>query len=532
MSQRDGSSFHGRRLRPSHPQTAMRNSPRRRRNARAGSRNPQRLMRTSPRPDIRGYLPLHDRRRDARFENRVHPLDPDVPNQQEIVKQYCRYSAEIKSGKNVKQMVNRALQFATSDPAGPVYLCGAREVMEEDLTPYHLKQEEWSSVEPAALSEGAVARIGEALVKAREPLVITGYSGRNHDAVGALVKLADTVKGLRVLDTGGSDMCFPADHRAWLGLRYGVDECVKTADLILVLDCDVPWINTHNHPSHTAQIFHIDTDVLKRQMPVFYIAASARYSADSFTALTQLNNYISSSQSLTAYEDFHTKQWAKLLTSYETRMTNISIQAQPKENGSFGTGHLCATLRNLVPHDTIWAIEAVTNTPFAADNIRATIPGTWINCGGGGLGWSGGGALGIKLASTQIHGPNNPKFVVQIVGDGTFLFSVPSSVYWISQRYNLPILTIVLNNKGWNAPRKSMLLVHPDGLGSKVSNRELNIEIAGPDYAGIARAASGGWCFGGKVDSTGNLATVLREAVEAVKGGRTAVVEAVVEPGC
>jgi thiamine pyrophosphate-dependent acetolactate synthase large subunit-like protein len=68
----------------------------------------------------------------------------DVPDQKQIVAQYCRYTAEIKSGKNVKQMVNRALQFACSDPAGPVYLCGAREVMEEDLEPYGLEQAHWS----------------------------------------------------------------------------------------------------------------------------------------------------------------------------------------------------------------------------------------------------------------------------------------------------------------------------------------------------------------------------------------------------
>jgi len=37
------------------------------------------------------------------------------------------------------------------------------------------------------------------------------------------------------------------------------------------------------------------------------------------------------------------------------------------------------------------------------------------------------------------------------VGDGTFLFSVPGSVYWISKRYNIPVLTIVLNNKGKSA---------------------------------------------------------------------------------
>ena len=96
-----------------------------------------------------------------------------------------------------------------SDPKGPVYLFGAREAMEEDLTPYHLEQAYWHPVEPAALPPKGVETIAEALVNAQEPLVITGYSGRNHAAVKELVDLADKVKGLRVLDTGGSDMCFP-----------------------------------------------------------------------------------------------------------------------------------------------------------------------------------------------------------------------------------------------------------------------------------------------------------------------------------
>lgn len=71
--------------------------------------------------------------------------------------------------------------------------------------------------------------IAEALVEAKEPLLITGYSGRNHAAPGELVKLAETVKGLRVLDTGASDMCFPSNHRASFGLRCGVDDSIKTA---------------------------------------------------------------------------------------------------------------------------------------------------------------------------------------------------------------------------------------------------------------------------------------------------------------
>lgn len=457
----------------------------------------------------------------------------DVPDQKQIVAQYCRYTAEIKTGKNIKQMVNRALQFACSDPAGPVYLCGAREVMEEDLTPYQLEQSYWNPVEPAALSEAAVKRISEALVGAKDPLIVTGYSGRNHASPGALVKLANTVKGLRILDTGGSDMCFPADHRAWLGLRFGIHKAIETADVILVIDCDVPWINTQCHPSKSAEVYHIDTDVLKKQMPVAYLNAVARYFADSFTAITQLTKYISSDLSQQITSQSFNQKWDALAESHSKLLATIASAAEPKADGTFGTGYLCQTLRKLVPSDTIWAIEAVTNTAFVADNIQATLPGSWINCGGGGLGWSGGGTLGIKLASEYENGPGKGKFVVQIVGDGTFLFSVPGSVYWISQRYKIPVLTIVLNNKGWNAPKKSLLLVHPNGLGSKVTNEELNISFAPvPDYAGIAKAAAGGNLFAEKVAKVEDLEDVLKRAIESVKSGTTAVIDAVVQLGC
>ncbi|KAL3425029.1 thiamine pyrophosphate enzyme [Phlyctema vagabunda] len=457
----------------------------------------------------------------------------DVPDQKLILGQYCRYTAEIKTGRNVKQMVNRALQFATSDPTGPVYLCGAREVMEEDLTPYQLQQAHWNPVEPAALSDAAVKTIAEALVGAKSPLLITGYSGRNHASVPALVKLTELVKGLRVLDTGGSDMCFPADQRAWLGLRYGIDKSIPEADVIVVIDCDVPWINTQCSPSKDAKIYHIDVDPLKQLMPVFYLSAMARYRADSFTSVTQLNNYLSSpelTKKLSA--ESYTQKWEALAEAHAKRLSSIAELAKPHADGTFGTGHLCRTLRKIVPEDTIWAIEAVTQTGFVADNIQATFPGSWINCGGGGLGWSGGGSLGIKLASEYENGPGKGKFVVQIVGDGTFLFSVPGSVYWICQRYKIPILTIVLNNKGWNAPRKSLLLVHPDGEGSRSTNEELNISFDPvPDYSGIAKAAAGGKLFAEKVAKVDDLEDVLTRAVESVKNGTTAVIDAVVVLG-
>jgi thiamine pyrophosphate-dependent acetolactate synthase large subunit-like protein len=451
----------------------------------------------------------------------------DVPDQKQIVAQYCRYTGEIKTGKNVKQIVNRALSFAMSDPKGPVYLYGAREPMEEDLTPYQLNLDYWRPVEPSALPPSGVKNIAEALVNAQEPLVIAGYTGRNHDAVQELVRLANNVKGLRVLDTGGSDMCFPANHPAWLGLRYGNDPSIKTADVILVIDCDVPWINTQCHPKDTAKIFHVDVDPLKQQMPVFYLNAIQRYRADSYTSFSQLNEYLETKLKDKLSSELFTSRWSALQESHKKKLETIANEAKVDEQGHFATPYLCQQLKALCPNDTIWAIEAVTQTGFVADQIQATLPGSWINCGGGGLGWSGGGALGIKLA-TDTEGKK--QFVCQIVGDGTYLFSVPGSVYWISQRYKIPILTIVLNNKGWNAPRRSMLLVHPDGEGSKVSNEELNISFAPtPDYSGIAKAASGGEIWAGHASTAEELGKLLPEAIKSVLEGKSAVLDAHLE---
>lgn len=458
-----------------------------------------------------------------------------MPDQKQIVSQYCRYTGEIKSGKNIKQMVNRALQFATSDPQGPAYLVGAREALAEDIEPYYLDQNVWQRVVPAALSREAVKQICEFLVKAKEPLLITGYSGRNPAAVPELVKLADTVGGLRVLDTGGSDMCFPANHPAWLGLRYGVEDSIKTADFILVVDCDVPWIPTQCKPKADAKIIHIDIDPLKQQMPVFYIPAIARYQADSKTSFHQLHNYLVSDPELskTLSSDVFEERWRSLEASHTARLQTISHQgALPSDPAApLNASTLTSQIRTALPADTIWVIEAVTLTSFVADQIQATLPSSWLNCGGGGLGWSGGAALGIKLASDTVNGGTGKgRFVCQIVGDGTFLFSVPASVYWISRRYSLPVLTVVLNNKGWNAPRKSLLLVHPEGEGSKASNEQLNIELdPSPDYAGIAKAAAGGKLWAGKVSNVGELLGLLPQAVQSVKEGVGAVLEVKLE---
>src|SRR6185437_13755626 len=83
----------------------------------------------------------------------------DVFDQRGIVREYAKYSNEIRTGRNIKQVVHRAFQFATSAPQGPVYLMAAREVMEEEVPRIDVDPAGFKPIAPAALAPGDVEAI-------------------------------------------------------------------------------------------------------------------------------------------------------------------------------------------------------------------------------------------------------------------------------------------------------------------------------------------------------------------------------------
>jgi thiamine pyrophosphate-dependent acetolactate synthase large subunit-like protein len=371
----------------------------------------------------------------------------DAPNQKAIVVDYCRFTGDFRTGRTVKQMVLRAMQLALSDPKGPVYLTGAREVMAEKINdPPTVDQKKHGPIGPAALPQDAIETITQALIFAKNPLVITGYSGRNHACPEQLVRLAESIPGLRVLDTGGCDMCFPANHPSYVAFRLSFDPVTTEADVIFVLDCDVPWIPSRNPPMKDCKIYHVDIDPLNSTIGFSSFPADGRWKADSYTALNQMNQYLATApvlqEALQAVASQNRREM--LLIMHAAKLETLSKLAVPSDD-CLDIHQVGSIIKAAVPDDAVFVVEAATCAMPLSDQLQVQKPGSWINCGGAGLGWSGGAALGVKLAYNT---SGSPKFVCQVVGDGTFLFSVPSSVYWIASRYDIPVLTVVLNNKG------------------------------------------------------------------------------------
>jgi thiamine pyrophosphate-dependent acetolactate synthase large subunit-like protein len=133
---------------------------------------------------------------------------------------------------------------------------------------------------------------------------------------------------------------------------------------------------------------------------MFYINAIARFQADPVRSVQSLTAFIKAKYGHTLSSDIFESRWNRLVDDHRKRISAIALQARPSSGSRILPAYLMDQLRKACPAETVWVVEAVTNSVIASDQIQATIPGSWINCGGGGLGWSGGGALGVKLATT------------------------------------------------------------------------------------------------------------------------------------
>ncbi|PPQ68528.1 hypothetical protein CVT25_005450 [Psilocybe cyanescens] len=537
----------------------------------------------------------------------------DIPDQSAIVRQYMRHTAQLGSAKTIEQGVKRALQIATSEPKGPVYLWARREVMEEevDLESVHAISgiSKWPAIEATALSPSgerpiyaysankyseipALRQISEALLTASSPLIITSHAGRSPAAVAALTSLASLL-AIPVISSCPSTVNIPFSHPSYIGTTllfpYSHWEKLEGVDVVLVLECELPWIPMNEKPVEGTRVFVIDGgDPIKLGMGQWHVDAELICRADPGIALEQLESSLRSmgvrpqgeSWCLDTSFDGSLEEKAKfrwetlernhkrLVSELDRAEDNFQKTMRPSVPGTIPyppvvitvpnvIGVLRKTIASLTPSNgsnTLILNESISNFPAVWTHLRPESPGSVVTSGGSSLGWALGAAVGASLGARTIGAKERVSsegkeydLVVAIVGDGSFMFGVPSSAYWMARRYNTPFLTIILNNGGWKSPQLSMLGVHPVGHGRQArSGEQLSIGFGPnpPDFPQIAVAASAGWAWGarvGVVDTTSptwnqdtkpreELNTVFAKAVRMVlEERRCAVVDCVLE---
>jgi acetolactate synthase-1/2/3 large subunit len=434
-----------------------------------------------------------------------------------IVRPYVKWEYSLPSGIVVKEALARAAAFAQSDPPGPVYMMLPRETLAEewdeaDMPAYPAAR--YGSVHAGGIEPARAETIAERLMAAENPVAFTAYLGRKPHAVDLLDRLARAC-GIRVVEFNSIDLNIPQDSPC----HAGIDPLplLEQADLGLLLDTDVPFVPQSAKRAGAIEWIQIDIDPLKSDFPMWGFATDMRIPGDSAIILRQVLDAVEARA-----DDAFRKRvadriagWADAREQMASRRRTAS--ANKGVTGGLNPAFVFATLDRKLARDDVVLNEAIRNGPILQEHLSRTRPGSYVGLAGGGLGFSGGMALGLKLVQPQ-------RRIVQVIGDGGFHFSSPDSVYAVAQQYQIPIFTVVIDNGGWQAVKSATQRVYPKGVAAETDQFQ-SLLTAGRqgerrDFSDVAKAFG---AYGECVTEPNDLAAAIDRCFAALDDGKAAV---------
>ena len=440
-------------------------------------------------------------------------------DQASVVRPYVKWEYNLAWPSMAHEVVSRAGAVMQSDPTGPVYLTLPREVLAAPVDAASVGaygHQNHLPVKAQGADPSAVRAIAEQLMRSDNPMLVTAYAGRNREAPALIEKLA-VLCGMRVCEFNTIYMNIRRDSPYFAG--YNPAAFTEQADFGLMVDVDVPWIPKTTRVNPNAYWAQLDVDAIKRDIPMWGFPLNARIEGDSARLIAQLIEIIESS----ATPEFKTKAAARGLafkTAHAQNKQKAASLAQAKGVvNAINPHYLCAVMGQKIDLHDVVLNEAIRNTMAVFEQIPREVPGSLMGLSGGGLGFSAGTALGIKLAQADNR-------VIHFVGDGSFYFSNPSSVYAVANQYGLPILTVILDNGGWSAVKESTLRMYPQGEAKSTNQFASDLGYS-TDFAAIAEAAG---AHGERLTDPEQVEAAIERCLAALDAGQSALLHVRITP--
>lgn len=453
---------------------------------------------------LRGELP-------GSRDNYVHFVqDPfDIAS---LVRPYVKWDYNLPTAVVAREALRRAHTIMHTDPPGPVYMTLPREVLAEEVsaTDQAFDAQRYGPALLGGIDEARVLQIADRLLAAEQPVVITSYLGRKAEAVAALEELAQLC-GMPVVDYMASTMSISRQSPCFAG--FDPAQVLPGADVGLLLDIDVPWLPKFVQPEAQTWWAHVDVDPIKQDYPMWGFATDLRVQADAGTVLRQVAAMVRERANAGFHERAARRMQALRAASAQRQNAWAQVASKPGQVDAIAPAWFCAALgRALAPQDIV-INEAVRNSPAVMQQIPRSEPMSFFGGAGGGLGYSGGMALGAKLARPDAR-------VVHMVGDGGFHFCTPSSVYATAQRCNLPIFTVVLDNGGWQAVKEAVLRVYPDGAAAQADEYQSRLQGPARQFEMVGQAFG---AYGECLRDPAQADAAIARCLQALQEGRSAV---------
>ena len=331
-------------------------------------------------------------------------------DQGSIVREFVKWDYEVRTNQNLPAVVARAYKIAMSEPRGPVYMTLPREWLCEAMESTQVVSGPLTPASKAQADPAVLDKVADLLLAASDPLIVTKYLGRNPEAVGHLVALADAlaipvVQNLNYVN-------FPTNHPLYVGnqtLKHA-----KNADVLFFIDIDVPWEPPRRDAIRSdAKIIHLERDPLFTGIPGWGFPTDLPVTACSEVALPTLSSIILKKLAAGgANKRVIDERRKKTEAEHEAWMAEISSSIDAaREQKPMNPIWVSKCIGDIMDDKTILFNETVTSK--LAEVIPLNRPGSHFNTPPAGhLGWALGAAVGAKLGAPDAT-------VIAAVGDGS-----------------------------------------------------------------------------------------------------------------
>jgi acetolactate synthase-1/2/3 large subunit len=415
-----------------------------------------------------------------------------------MLREFVKWDYELRHAEQVETVLDRALAIAKSEPQGPVYVTLPREVLASDYSKQSFSARPTiAPASPPAADPEALEEAAKLLGAAQRPLLITANGGRTLESSRAIEQLAQAM-AVPVVHYRPRHLALSTEHPMQCG--WDPHPLLKEADVVLVVDCDVPWIPKEGKPKPDAKVIHIGPD------PLF-----ARYPLRGFrTDIALMGAVASTLQALWRSAQKHAVSPARIEDRRKT-VTELSNSIRRRTRAGYEpmpagiTGKwLSACMNRLLDANTI----LINEYPTVLEEMVIREPGHYFgNTSAGGLGWGIGAALGAKLASPD-------KTVICALGDGSYMFGNPTAGHYVSEAMRLPVLFIIANNARWAAVHRSTLSTYPKGHAAAAKQPPFATLEPSPRFEHVIQASGG---HGERVTAPKDLMPALERAMKVVR---------------
>jgi len=446
-----------------------------------------------------GRTPTNEHTLPGHRDNVIH-WTQEMFDQNGMTREAAKWDYELRNAEQVETIIDRILSIMMSDPMGPAYLSLPREVLAIPIkeftysSPGRIQPTKSSLPNPGDLDEAA-----QILAKAKNPVIITNWGGRNPAVMPALVDLAERY-ALPVVEFSNRYVAMPQHHPMYAG--GNPNPFVKAADAILVIDCAVPWLPALVSHSDDCKVIHMAPDPMYSMFPVRGFRSDIALACGTDLGLLALAQAME--EPATSAKAVIEARRATLTENHQVLEENWAKKLEAvKDQTPIHPAWISHCLGQISDSDTIFAVESKLQVQYLATDK----PGKFLNAGASsGLGHGMGVALGAKLADRD-------RLVIGTHGDGSYMFNVPVSAHYVAAEQELPILSVVFNNQRWQAVRGATLRMQPDGYAAKANQMPLSHFTVEQHYEKMVEVSGG---HGEQVTDPSKMLPALERALKSV----------------